>query len=39
MAKVRRGRMVESCILDEDGVAGWDRLGAGGEDLDARRTV
>lgn len=28
MAKVRRGRMVESCILDEDGVAGWDGSGA-----------
>ena len=38
MAKVRRGIMVEICILYEDGVA-VGIGGAGGEDLDARRTV
>ena len=25
--------MVEKCILDEGGIAGWDGLGAGGENL------
>ena len=30
MAKARRGRMVESCILDEDWLAGWDRWMRGG---------
>ena len=31
--------MVEKCILDEDGVAEWDGLGARGQSLDERRTV
>ena len=35
IAKARRGRTVENCILDEDGVAGWDGLGAKGEVLEA----
>ena len=38
MAKVRRGRMVEICILDEDGVA-VGIGGAGGEDLFRRKYV
>ena len=30
--------MVESCILDEDGSAGGDGLGAGEEEFDGRWT-